>query len=74
MSTNDIIRAWKDEDYRASLTEEQRLQLPENPAGLIELTDDDMSSMVGGLLAGEVHTKTCNHCCGSASAATISLA
>jgi len=44
----DIIRAWKDEEYRNSLSEEQRSQLPENPAGMIELSDEDMGSVVGG--------------------------
>ncbi len=32
----DIIRAWKDEDYRSSLSEEERNRLPENPAGQVE--------------------------------------
>jgi mersacidin/lichenicidin family type 2 lantibiotic len=45
----DIIRAWKDEEYRNSLSEEQRSQLPENPAGMIELSDEDMGSVVGGV-------------------------
>lgn len=44
----DIIRAWKDEEYRQSLSSEQLQQLPENPAGLIELSDEDMSSVAGG--------------------------
>ncbi len=44
----DIIRAWKDEEYRNSLSEEQRSQLPENPAGMIELSDEDLGSVVGG--------------------------
>jgi len=48
MSHLDIIRAWKDEDYRASLSAEQLSLLPENPAGLIELSDEDMSSLSGG--------------------------
>lgn len=46
----DIIRAWKNEDYRNSLSEEQRAQLPENPAGLIELLDTDMESIAGGMM------------------------
>jgi len=46
----DIIRAWKDEEYRNSLSEEQRSQLPENPAGMIELSDEDMGSVVGGVV------------------------
>ncbi|MEQ8752380.1 MAG: mersacidin/lichenicidin family type 2 lantibiotic [Coleofasciculus sp. G1-WW12-02] len=44
----DIIRAWKDEEYLNSLSEDQRSQLPENPAGMIELSDEDMGSAVGG--------------------------
>ena len=44
----DIIRAWKDEEYRQSLSTEELKQLPENPAGLIELSDEDMSSVAGG--------------------------
>lgn len=47
MSHENIIRAWKDAEYRMSLSEEERAQLPENPAGLIELIDAQMS-MVGG--------------------------
>ena len=39
MTHLDIIRAWKDEEYRLSLSEAERALLPANPAGLIELTD-----------------------------------
>lgn len=53
MSNIDIIRAWKDEDYRNSLTEEQRSMLPENPAGLIELDDNEMESVCGGLMKND---------------------
>lgn len=48
MSNFDIIRAWKDEEYRNSLTEEQRSQLPENPAGQIQLSDEEMEAVAGG--------------------------
>ncbi len=44
MNQVDIIRAWKDEDYFLSLTEEQRSSLPANPAALIELSDEDLRS------------------------------
>ena len=44
----DIIRAWKDEEYRLSLTEEQRALLPDSPAGLMELSDAELASIVGG--------------------------
>ncbi len=45
----DVIRAWKDEEYRNSLSEEQRSQLPENPAGVIELTVLEMEAVAGGV-------------------------
>jgi mersacidin/lichenicidin family type 2 lantibiotic len=32
-----IIRAWKDDDYRLSLSLEEQRALPPNPAGGIEL-------------------------------------
>jgi len=48
MSDIDIIRAWKDEEYRKSLTDEQRASLPANPAGKMELTDADLGSVAGG--------------------------
>jgi mersacidin/lichenicidin family type 2 lantibiotic len=34
MSTDQIIRAWKDENYRSTLSDYQRAQLPPHPAGL----------------------------------------
>ena len=57
MSNIDIIRAWKDEDYRNSLSEDQRQLLPENPAGMIELSDESMQDLKGG----------CKYCCGGGS-------
>jgi mersacidin/lichenicidin family type 2 lantibiotic len=46
----DIIRAWKDESYRQSLSTEQINALPVNPAG--ELTDADLETVCGGWWAG----------------------
>ena len=43
-----IIRTWKDEAYRRSLSEGEQAQLPANPAGLIELTDLELASVAGG--------------------------
>jgi mersacidin/lichenicidin family type 2 lantibiotic len=48
MSTLDIIRAWKDEEYRLSLDETERTLLPAHPAGLVELTDADLELVAGG--------------------------
>ena len=47
----DIIRAWKDEAYRQSLSEEERRTLPESPVGDIELTDADLEAVYGGATA-----------------------
>ena len=48
MYNNEIIRAWKDEDYFDNLNEEQRSLLPDNPVGIVELSDDDMEIVTGG--------------------------
>ncbi len=46
-----IIRAWKDPEFRANLTSEQRRALPENPSGkpLSELDEGEMADVVGGV-------------------------
>ncbi|HKS26454.1 MAG TPA: mersacidin/lichenicidin family type 2 lantibiotic [Pyrinomonadaceae bacterium] len=43
-----IVRAWKDEDYRQSLSEAERAMVPQNPAGMIELDDRDLGAVAGG--------------------------
>jgi mersacidin/lichenicidin family type 2 lantibiotic len=45
-----IIQAWKNPEYRASLSREQRATLPENPSGrpLTELEDTDLADVTGG--------------------------
>jgi mersacidin/lichenicidin family type 2 lantibiotic len=48
MSQENIIRAWKDASFRDGLSEGERSLLPSHPAGLVELTDDVLSS-VGGM-------------------------
>jgi mersacidin/lichenicidin family type 2 lantibiotic len=54
MSHVNVVRAWKDEAYRLSLTEAERAALPENPAGLLEQTEAELERAAGGLLF--VHT------------------
>ena len=51
MSKLDIIRAWKDEEYCQSLSADERLNLPQNPAGLIELDDQQLHGVEGGTLS-----------------------
>ena len=48
MSNGDIVRAWKDAEYRQSLSAEEQALLPEHPAGAIELTDEALEAANGG--------------------------
>lgn len=50
MSKLDIIRAWKDEEYCEGLSTAEKSRLPQNPAGIIELTEPDMAEVEGGTL------------------------
>jgi mersacidin/lichenicidin family type 2 lantibiotic len=45
-----ILRAWKDPEYRARLSTEQRAELPESPAGraLTELDAAELDAAIGG--------------------------
>jgi mersacidin/lichenicidin family type 2 lantibiotic len=45
-----IVRAWRDEDYRLSLSNEDLSGLPENPVGIVELSDDALNSAAGGAI------------------------
>jgi mersacidin/lichenicidin family type 2 lantibiotic len=51
MMNVDVVRAWKDPKYRRSLSAEQLECLPTNPAGRLELTDEQMRAASG--LKGE---------------------
>ena len=42
------IQAWRDPAYRAGLSEAELAQLPENPAGMIELTGTALDMVAGG--------------------------
>ncbi|GHO73493.1 hypothetical protein KSD_12640 [Ktedonobacter sp. SOSP1-85] len=51
----DMTRAWKDEEYRQSLSREQWAQLIENPAGEAELSEAELEQITGtGVGAGGV--------------------
>ena len=45
MSRDDIIRAWQDEEFRDSLSEDQQAALPDNPAGLVALNEDELNAI-----------------------------
>ena len=48
MTKLDIVRAWKDEDYRLGRSEEELAGIPDSPAGTIELADMDLEGVAGG--------------------------
>jgi mersacidin/lichenicidin family type 2 lantibiotic len=58
MNKNDIIRAWKDPAYRATLSEQERATLPLNPAGLADLSDDQLR-IAGGAATQVTTAPTC---------------
>jgi mersacidin/lichenicidin family type 2 lantibiotic len=49
MSRLNVVRAWKDEEYRLALSAAERALLPDDPAGAIELTDADLGGVAGGM-------------------------
>jgi mersacidin/lichenicidin family type 2 lantibiotic len=49
MSIKTVIRAWKDTEFRNSLSQAERAALPANPAGIIELSDAELHKAAGGL-------------------------
>ena len=70
MAKLDLVRAWKDPSYRASLDAEEFASVPSHPAGLIELSDEQLKAASG--LSGVIATtfRTCTeftfrrfHCC-----------
>ena len=46
-----IIKAWKDEEYRSTLTAEQ-LQTIDNPVASLKLSDEQMETVNGGTGSG----------------------
>jgi mersacidin/lichenicidin family type 2 lantibiotic len=47
MKKNQIIRAWKNPDYRQQL-EESFHQIPDHPAGWLNLTESELNEVMGG--------------------------
>ncbi|HTG32817.1 MAG TPA: mersacidin/lichenicidin family type 2 lantibiotic [Thermoanaerobaculia bacterium] len=50
MNKTDVIRAWKDPLYRASLSAEERTQLPDHPSAAVELADEQLKMTSGAAL------------------------
>src|SRR5262245_30801785 len=58
MTQKKTIRAWKDPEYRMTLSIAERAALPANPAGAIELTDADLERASGGATSEPIFTIT----------------
>ena len=63
MSIQEIIKAWRDAEYREELSQSERANLPESPAGLLELDDLELGTVAG---AARDSTPCGSHhvCCG----------
>lgn len=48
MTANEIIRAWKNPKFRSTLSSFELDSIPENPAGIVELTDIESQAIRGG--------------------------
>ncbi len=49
MKKIDLGRAFRDEDYYLSLSAADRASLPSNPAALVEVREDELRAVAGGL-------------------------
>lgn len=61
----DVARAWRDEDYFLSLTEEERASLGSHPAGAASLQDEILKTISGGCCVNpsvELCTPSCTPC------------
>jgi mersacidin/lichenicidin family type 2 lantibiotic len=61
MSAVDIARAWKDAEYRQSLSAAEQALLPEHPAGSIDLADEALLQVAGGA-STLLFTLLCDFC------------
>ncbi len=55
----DIVRAWKDESYRNSLSAQEQAMLPQNPAGALDLSDAELETIQG---ACNINGSISNNC------------
>ena len=50
LNNETVVRAWKDPEFRASLSPEDRASIPENPSGrsITELDETELGNVSGG--------------------------
>ncbi|MDC0672148.1 mersacidin/lichenicidin family type 2 lantibiotic [Nannocystis radixulma] len=82
MKNVDVIRAWRDPEYRATLSAEQLNALPANPAGVVELSALELENVNGGTFHWtctnnticQVTSGTAQTCCSGNHSETLILA
>jgi mersacidin/lichenicidin family type 2 lantibiotic len=68
MTSDQIIRAWKDADYGATLSLAESAAVPAHPSGDIDLSDVDLGLTAGGMVNGTQYLETLGCCEGFTSA------
>ncbi len=73
MTRNDVIRAWKDPKFRASLSPEQRAALPAMPAGerVVEMDETQLTNVDGGAWSNGLIGTVSGDCNGGTSCWTV---
>ncbi len=59
MKKESIVKAWKNAEFRESLSAEELSLLPGHPCGLVDLQDEDLAEIAGGT---HLSCNTCNSC------------
>ena len=59
MNREQIIRAWKDEEYRDALPDSEQAELPEHPSGIISLPESVLREVAGGFQTERMWTFGC---------------
>ncbi len=54
MKNAQVIRAWKDVEYRLGLSQAERGLLPAHPSGAIELSEAELAGASGGTIVVSV--------------------
>jgi mersacidin/lichenicidin family type 2 lantibiotic len=62
MPISEIVRAWRDEEFRSSLSTSEISRLPDHPVGTIELKDGDLVNTSVQATFSAIRTQ-CTFCC-----------
>ncbi len=61
----EIVQLWKNEEFRAKVEEAMNAaqSTPENPAGVVELSDEELTGAAGGAAAASTERILTMGCC-----------